>query len=142
MPRQLKNYNLDPSKGTAQRKTKPQPEAALPLPVGVSDWFQDPNNAAQLRELLNKPVLRTALAILLERARPTQGGALTSAAQGTSAAALGYYAGYADAIKDLRTALIDPMKLAEAGSRAPSEASFEEPWDYVVRKADLEVNLF
>jgi hypothetical protein len=97
----------------------------------MADWFSDPANSSQLREILAHPVLRLAMATLLERARPTQGGAIITASQGTSPAALGYYAGYADAIKDLRFGLTNPKKLAESGSKQAMSADLEEAWGYV-----------
>jgi hypothetical protein len=128
-----------------QAQPQPQPQPAnpkplgpLPLPSTVEEWYAREDHPLRLRELLADPVMALAMATLLERARPTQWGIADPSAN--AASLLGWYAGYCDAIADLRRTLINPARIASPLYEHPTgavprgtmrHAEDEEPWAYL-----------
>lgn len=111
--------------------TKSPAVSPLPLPTARAQWADNPDRMIQLRALVSDPVMQLALATLLESARPTQRGVELAGAN--AGALLGWYAGYCDAIKDLRFALTTPPSNPQATGIGMPESPIDdsEPWAYL-----------
>jgi len=116
------------------------------LPSSLLAWYEGAGNAERFREITKDPVFRQGLAILLERARPSQAGAM--APNVDASAALGWYAGYCDAIADVMTKLTDPKQAAELKRKAMKHSQTggghdadpfgdEIPWGHIRSPYDM-----
>lgn len=123
--------------------TPPFVTPPLPLPLTMGAWYSSEEHPLALRQILQEPTLQLALATLLERARPTQRG--IAAPQANADSLLGWYAGYCDAIEDLRHTLTNPARVVINdidplagplnggfhGSRGTRGPSVDEPWGHL-----------
>ncbi len=106
----------------------------LPLPLNLERWYLNTPNVQNLRELMSQPVMGEAIALLLEQARPTQ--SVTSGTPDQNSTMLGWYAGYCDALSDLRSKLTDPtmpdkLKSHQERRLMSRELEDEDPWSHI-----------
>jgi hypothetical protein len=129
-----------------KKAPEPEPESPpcepLPLPVSYQSWYEGIENVPEMRRIVDNPVFRKGLAVLLDMAQPTQVG--VTAPNINADASLGWYAGYADCIKDILRKLTDPnvaSRLEQAAARARDkhetyDGSMEE-YAYVKPRYDM-----
>lgn len=127
------------------RKSDPSSPDAIPLPpvAGLPGWYADESKPVALAKLLASPIMQEAMAILLERSRFSQ--SVTSSDPASHSAKLGWMAGYAEAISDLRSVLTDPeaprkfKEMAERRRQAMMETDFDmdEPWAHINQGAGI-----
>lgn len=115
-------------------KKDPAGPTALPLPLNLERWYLNTPNVQRLRELMSHPVMGEALSLLLEHARPTQ--SVTSGTPDQNSTMLGWYAGYCDALSDLRSKLTDPtmpdkLKSHQDRKLMSRELEDEDPWSHI-----------
>lgn len=107
--------------------------AAQPLPVppvGLrASWYASDIKPSRFREILKDPVFLEGLAILAEESRYSQ--AVTVSPAESHSAKLGWQAGYADALTDIRTKLTQPDAAERFRTRGLTQEIDEEPWDYI-----------
>jgi hypothetical protein len=77
-------------------KTKEQPVA---IPLSLTHWYSNPINIEQLREILECPVFKVAVATLTAANLPT--GLPTLNTLGSPAERMAWLAGYTDFARDL-----------------------------------------
>jgi hypothetical protein len=88
------------------------------LPKPLAHWYQDIQAVEGLRELLDDPILQTAIATLQAAASPTLANSLDAAANSLR---LSWLAGYNDAFRDLQRLTVLPKPYTE----------LPESWDYI-----------
>jgi len=121
---------------SSKRPTEEFPAAVLPL--SLRRWYGVEGKAETLRELLKEPLIREAIATLMEMSRPTQ--AVTKNPMESNATMLGWYAGYCDALSDLQGKLTDPSmpdKLRASAQRRASQGDDPlDPWAHIDKPSD------
>jgi len=128
-----------------QPDTDESPRPLTPLPKSLREWYRNEENVVRFKRILEDPVFREGVAVLMEQARPTQRGVMHPDVNAERA--LGLYAGYCEAIHDMFTKLTDPVKanlLTDvAGNPALSPGvptnfgEDEESWEHVRPKFDF-----
>lgn len=95
----------------------------VPLPKPLSHWYADLASIDHLRQLLDDPVMQTAVATLKETAAPNIAGLSKDSEQ--NAMRLNWLAGYHDAFNDL-------MKLTKLPTK-PQQTPQE--WMHIMNQA-------